>query len=164
MNEEEQKRLEFKRTFLLQNISDVKKEWYRHDDYREKLRFWFLTVWFGTLAIFLKDESPGFSLYSLLLLETITFYGFEIFYHRISTYRIRRISMMEHWLMQATDEEILGLEGPLARVINLEGNDVLNNNDNGWQVSVLNPNVSALYWMFLVMSVIVEPILKALNA
>jgi hypothetical protein len=62
MEESDNSRLEFKRTFLLQNIADVKREWYRHDDYSEKLRFWFLTVWFGTLAIFLKEKSPIFSL------------------------------------------------------------------------------------------------------
>lgn len=161
MDEAGNKRLAFKRSFLLQNISDVKKEWYRHDDYREKLRFWFLTVWFGTLAIFLKDGSSGFSLYSLLLLETATFFGLEIFYYKFSTFRIRRISVMEHWLMQATDNEVLALDGPLARVVNLRVDDIL---ENGWQLSVLNPNVSALYWVFLVMSVAVEPILTVFHA
>jgi hypothetical protein len=59
---------------------------------------------------------------------------------------------MEHWLMKATNLQILELEGPLADVVK----DV---KVNRWQVSVLNPN-AILYWVFSLMSVVIVPLLK----
>ena len=157
MEEAKKLRLEFKRNFLLQNISDVKKEWYRHEDYREKLRIWFLTVWFGTLAIFLKQEAPGISLSALLLLETLVFFGLDIFYYRISRYRLGRISIMEYWIMSATDEEILNLEGPLAEVTRYTSREKL---IDGWLLGIISPSVSGLFWVFIVLSVVVEFVLR----
>ncbi len=88
MTTEEISRLEYKRKFLLQNIADVKKEWYRPDDFRERLRSLFITAWFGTTAIYLKDNKVTWLLSILLVLITLVFFYLEVYYMRASQIRL----------------------------------------------------------------------------
>ena len=80
--------LEFKRRYILLNIRDMKNEWYISEKFREKLRLWFLTVWFGTVLVVIKDKND-LSVTLLLAIETLIFFLFDVYYSGLNRYRIK---------------------------------------------------------------------------
>ncbi len=144
-------RLEYKRKFILQNIGDVKKEWYKLDEYREKLRFLFMTAWFGTTAIYLKDNQVSWFLSALLFTITLVFFYLELYYMKASQIRLHRISIMEDWMMKASDQEVLNLNGPLSSIAPSIKEEMKVTRPVFWQ-----GRVSILYILFLILSILLK--------
>lgn len=150
--EDEASRLEFKRTFFLQNLTDVKREWYEHDAYSQKLRLWFLALWFGTLAVYMKGEAKGINISFVLVIITLIFSAIDIYYAIGSQYMLQRISKMEHWLMSSSDGQILSQETPLAGVVHGPIETSL-------LAAVSHPYIWCLYGSLFILSLLAQRIL-----
>ncbi|MEJ1357426.1 MAG: hypothetical protein RPU51_04515 [Candidatus Sedimenticola sp. (ex Thyasira tokunagai)] len=108
--------LEFKRKFVLSNLDRVKSNKDRIIDNCENSKKWLITVWLGTIIFVSKNSELSENLLGLLLLEVFLFYVLETIFRYHTKRHSWRIFHMEKWIMKATEDEIVSLEGPLALV------------------------------------------------
>lgn len=152
--------LDFKKKFILQNLADMKSDWHISENYREKLRFWFLVIWFGTVSLFLKDNNK-FNISFLLALETIIFFIFDLLLSLLNRFRLERISMVEHQIMSVSEQEILDLKGPLSKWAGENGftrQAVQKNLLKKSIKAILDPYISVLYLIFFLFSFLFKKI------
>lgn len=117
MNGEEKARLQFKRQFILENLERVKIGNDRVLGNCDLVKTWVVTVWLGTIAYSIERNWAAATLLVLLLVEVVSFYLLESYFRMFSAEYGKRIRQMEDWIMTATDELMLSLNGPLALVV-----------------------------------------------
>ncbi len=113
MDENQQRRLEFKRKFVLENLERIKKGHDRAMNNSESVKKWVVTIWFGCIALSLKEGWPASYNLMLLFLIVIMFYLIDSYYIAITIEYSKRIDPIERWIMSAKDEDILNLNSAL---------------------------------------------------
>ena len=105
--------LEFKRKFVLENLERIKKGHDRVMSHSESVKKWVITIWFGSIALSLKEKWPSADTFSLLMLTVLMFYFLDTYFISLAKEYSERIDKIERWIMSATNEKILSLESAL---------------------------------------------------
>ena len=113
MNEDEKSRLEFKRKFILDNLERIKKGHDRVMNNSESAKKWVVTIWFGFIALSLKETWRLEDTFKLSLLIVIMFYLLDSYFVSLAIEYSKRIDPIERWIMSSSDEEILNLNSAL---------------------------------------------------
>jgi hypothetical protein len=116
MDEAQKCRLEFKRKFLLDNLERIKKGQDRLMNNSESAKKWVVTIWFGSIALTLKESFLCSEKIFLLLLIVTMFYLIDTYFIALANEYGKRIDPIERWMMTATDEEILNFNSALYEI------------------------------------------------
>ena len=113
MNEDQKSRLEFKRKFILENLERVKKGHDRVMNNSESAKKWVVTIWFGFIALSLKEKWPANETFILSLFIVLMFYLIDSYFVSLAIEYSKRIDPIERWIMSSSDEDILNLNSAL---------------------------------------------------
>jgi hypothetical protein len=116
MDEQLISRLEFKRKFILDNLERIKKSHDRSMDNSESVKKWVVTLWFGCIALSLKENWAADDRFLLSILIIIMFYLIDSYYMANAIKYSKRIGPIEQWIMSAKDEDILNLNTSLYEI------------------------------------------------
>lgn len=116
MDEKVTAQLTFKSKLLTDNLERIKKNHDRILNNCDSVKKWAVSIWFGTLALSFKSGLIPDNVLYLLIIEIFIFYLMDAYFMVFSIEMGKRIDSIERWLMKATDEDILSLNGPLADI------------------------------------------------